>query len=181
MANYGKATMKALKKYVIDIFGLSNKSHDFELPFDDAFFEAHEDCPLSHGKGKCNLVLKKTASMITIQMEITGSIELECDRSLEKFDYPLQIKRDVIFKFGAERKELSEDVYVILKDEQNINIAPFLYEFIILGIPMKKLHPKFENEEEEDILLTFEDEQTEEQEVIDPRWAALSKLKRNEN
>lgn len=122
--------------------------------------------------------------MIQMFFQVEGTIELTCDRSLELFDHPLSFEAKMIFKYGDEEKELAEDVMVILKDTQTINIADLLFEFIGLEIPMKKLHPKFQEDEdnEEDMIMIYsspleDEEEKQEEEVIDPRWAALKKLK----
>jgi len=41
-------------------------------------------------------------------------------------------------------------VMIILNNTQTINIADLLFEFIGLQVPMKKLHPRFQEEEEEE-------------------------------
>ncbi|NQZ75917.1 MAG: DUF177 domain-containing protein [Ekhidna sp.] len=169
--------MKDLRAYKIEIFGLSNKTHEFEFFFDNDFFPHFENSLVSKGKGTCNITLTKSDSMITLDTSISGSIELECDRSLELFDFPISTKREIIYKYGYEEKELSEDVFVILKSEQEINIAKFLYELISLEVPMKKLHPKFESEEENDELIFSSNVEQKDDQVIDPRWEALKKLK----
>lgn len=171
--------MKELKKFNIDIFGLSNATYEFEFPFDDTFFGAFENSLVKKGSGVCKNDLIKSSSMITLRFNIEGSIELICDRSLEKFDYPIAISKEVIFKFGIEEKELDDDVYIILKDTQRINIANFLYQFILLEIPMKKLHPTFKDEAEEDelIYISKTDDRSTSEDKIDPRWEALKKLK----
>ena len=137
--------------------------------------------------GQLNAVvsLNKSDSMIQVDFNIEGSLELECDRSLEKFDFPIHIDQNMIYKYGEEDKELSEDVFVIEKNTQTLNVAGIMYEFIGLEIPMKKLHPKFQEEEDEDdesegsMIYTSESEEDIEQkeEDIDPRWAALKNLK----
>lgn len=170
--------MKHLRAFKIDIFGLSNNSHTFDLSFDEAFFAEFEDSLVSKGKGTCHVDLMKSDSMITLDLTIDGTIELECDRSLELFDSPVSIKSEVIFKYGDEEKELSDEVFVILKDQQEINIGEFLYEFIMLEIPMKRLHPKFQNDDDDDSdILIYADESDDKEEGIDPRWEALKKLK----
>ena len=170
--------MKELKAFKIEIFGLSNKTHDYNFRFDDQFFSHFENSLVSKGKGSCDVILTKTDSMITLNMKIEGSIELECDRSLELFDYPISVSKEIIYKYGDEEKELSEDVFVILKGEQEINIATFLYESISLEVPMKKLHPKFQNDTDSDEMIYVSENSDESQEEsTDPRWEALKKLK----
>ena len=170
--------MKDLKAYKIEIFGLSNNTHDFNFTFDDDFFSHFENSLVSKGKGTCDVVLTKTDAMITVDLTIKGAIELECDRSLELFNYPIAVEKEIIYKYGDEEKELSEDVFVILKGEQEINISTFLYESISLEVPMKKLHPKFQDDSEDDeVVYTSDADEQSQEESTDPRWEALKKLK----
>jgi len=139
----------------------------------------------STGKLTADVSLKKSESMIQMIFKVEGTIELTCDRSLDLFDQPISFENTMIYKFGDEEKELSEDVMIILNDTQTINIADLLFEFIGLQVPMKKLHPRFQEEDddlEEGIMVyssIVDDSKTEEQqeEDVDPRWAALKKLK----
>ncbi len=139
----------------------------------------------STGKLTADVSLQKSESMIQMIFKVEGTIELTCDRSLDLFDQPISFENTMIYKFGDEEKELSEDVMIILNDTQTINIADLLFEFIGLQVPMKKLHPRFQeddNDQEEGIMVyssTVDDSKTEEQqeEDVDPRWAALKKLK----
>jgi uncharacterized protein len=79
-------------------------------------------------------------------------------------------------------------VIIIPRDIQKLNLAQYIYEFIGLSIPMKKLHPKFQDEEDEDdenetkLVYRSEDgkkdnKENEEGDGIDPRWNALKDLK----
>lgn len=178
--------MKTRKKYDIHIYKLSNGVHEYDFEIKDEFFEMFDGDLVSKGQLNAMVMLNKSDSMIQVDFNIEGSIELECDRSLEKFDFPIHLERSMIYKYGDEEKELSEDVYVIEKNTQTLNFADIIFEFIGLEIPMKKLHPKFMDEENEDdesegsMVYSSESEEKEseqEEENIDPRWAALKNLK----
>lgn len=179
--------MKALREFDVHIFKLSNGEHDYRFEISDSFFELFENDTFSKGTLIADVSLQKSDSMIQMNFHIEGTIELTCDRSLELFDQPVSFDSRMIFKYGDEAKELSEDVMVINKDCQTINLADLLNEFIGLEIPMKKLHPKFQEEEEEnddEFIMVYSSEQDEiesdeqqEEQDVDPRWAALKKLK----
>ena len=169
--------MKNSRRYKIEIFGLSNDAHQFEFEFDEVFFSEFENSLIGKGKGSCNVDLVKSDSMLDLKLQVDGTIELVCDRSLETFDFPISLDKEVIYKYGDEEKELSEDVFVIPHNVQEINISNFLYEFITIEVPMKKLHPKFDDENESDELIYSSSENTKEKKEIDPRWEALNKLK----
>ena len=168
--------MRAFRDYKIEIFGLKNGAHEFDFSFNNDFFEAFESSLLSKGKGFCKVKMEKSDSMISLQFRVDGDIELECDRSLELFDHPIKTEKELIYKYGDEEKELSEDVYVITKGTQELNIASFLFEIIHLEIPMKKVHPKFQDENDGDEMIFSSEEETE-NDSVDPRWEALKKLK----
>jgi len=124
-----------------------------------------------------------------LQFHIIGSVELICDRTVEPFDYPLDIEQKLILKYGEENEELTDEIEIISRHTQQINLAQYVYEFIGLAIPMKKLHPKCAQgdypENEEGILVYSsqtavqeeEDKGDSSEEATDPRFNILKKLK----
>ncbi|MDJ1502409.1 DUF177 domain-containing protein [Xanthocytophaga agilis] len=185
---FGGCPVKDLKDFDIDIIGLKDKAYTFDFKGNNSFFKLFENSLVENGVFKVELYLDKSATMIQLNFHITGSIELTCDRSLEQFDYPLDIEEKHILKFGEDDKELTDEIEIINRHTATINVAQYIYEFIVLAIPMKKIHPKFADqqyEENEEGLLVYrskEEEETSEEkdeENIDPRWAALRKLNNN--
>jgi len=131
--------------------------------------------------------------LIELTFHILGKVELVCDRSLETFEHPLDFTEKMIYKFGSEVKEIDENVMMITRDTPSINVAQLIYEFILLALPLKKIHPDYTNElDEEDNELegrfvyldeTFTEDSEEEKESttpVDPRWEKLGKLKNKE-
>ncbi|MEL6533928.1 MAG: DUF177 domain-containing protein [Bacteroidota bacterium] len=174
--------MKGIKEYSIDIFGLKLGEHLFDYTIGDSFFQNFELSPVTKGQLETHLKLHKSERMITLIVSIQGEVELICDRSNDPFSHPLQLEEEVIFKFGDEDKELGDDVFQIHWDTQQLNVAQNLYEFVALAIPMKKLHPRFLEDEtfEDEIIFTAEpEEDTSEEGSVDPRWEALKQLKKD--
>lgn len=177
--------MKARRAFDIHIFNLANGDHDYHFEVSDSFFELFENEMFRTGNLTADVSLQKSDSMIQMTFKVEGTLELTCDRSLDLFDHTVSFENTMIFKFGEEEKELSEDVMVILNDTQTINVSDLLFEFIGLQVPMKKLHPRFQEEENDDNegIMVYssiaDDPTTEEQqeEDVDPRWAALKDLK----
>ncbi len=181
--------MKDLRDFDIDIFGLKDKTYEFDFEGDSSFFALFENSLVEKGEFKVKLRLDKSSTMLQLHFRITGSIELTCDRSLEPFDYPLDIEENHILKFGEENQELTDEIEIINRNTVTINVAQYVYEFIMLAVPMKKIHPKFadqEFEENSEGLLVYRSktesettEDTKEESDVDPRWAALRKLNNN--
>ncbi len=174
--------MRALDNYRIDIYKLPNKTHSFDFEFENSFFELFEDSIIEKGKGTCHLELMKEETMMTADFQIDAEVELICDRSLEPFMFPIKKSENLLIKFGEEDVELGDEIISIHRDTQSLNIAQNIFEYLTISIPMKKLHPKFEGEEETDELIyssdDFVEEEEENEETLDPRWEALRNLKK---
>jgi uncharacterized protein len=176
-----------MKDFSVNIIGLSNKVHLFKFDLKDDFFERYGKEVLSKGDFGAEVSLDKRETFIEVDFKISGHAELICDRSLEPFDHHLNINRKVIFKYGEEPQEVSDEIVIITRDQDSIDLGQFMYEFIVLSIPIKKIHPDLRNEEEDedesDVRIVYststEKEQSEKKEEdIDPRWEKLKKLKK---
>jgi uncharacterized protein len=96
----------------------------------------------------------------------------------------LNLDRKVIFKYGDEPREISDEIVIIPRDQDSIDLGQFMYEFIVLSIPIKKLHPDLrnedENEDESDVKIVYSTstENKKKEQEADPRWEKLKKLKK---
>ena len=168
--------------FKVNIIGLSQKAHQFDYEFGDAFFELYGKALLESGQFTATVVLDKRETLIESHFKIQGVAKLICDRSLEPFDYPMDIDKMILFKYGEEEKELSDEIVLITRNQQSLDIGQYMYELIGVEIPMKKLHPKFQDDdlEESEIQLVYSspvDKNEKEEDAIDPRWEKLKKLK----
>lgn len=176
--------------YRVNIIGLSNKVHHFSYEVGEALFREYGSDLVSEGSFRVEVSLDKCETFLEADFTIRGTARLVCDRSLEPFDYPIDTYRKVVFKYGDQDEEITDEIIIIQRDTAWIELGQYIYEFIALAIPLKKLHPRFQAEAEDD------DEQTEGRIVytsggtegddknedegdgeIDPRWNALRKLK----
>ncbi|MEJ0057972.1 MAG: DUF177 domain-containing protein [Bacteroidota bacterium] len=168
--------------FKVNIIGLSQKAHQFDYEFGDAFFELYGKALLEGGQFTATVILDKRETLIESHFKIRGAAKLICDRSLEPFDLPMDIDKMIMFKYGEEEKELSEEIVLITRNQQSLDIGQYMYELIGVEIPMKKLHPKFRDNdlEESEIQLVYSspaDVNEKEEDTIDPRWEKLKKLK----
>ncbi len=170
-----------MESYRINILGLSLSVHQFDFELGNEFFRKYDTGALvSEGKFTVSVALDKRETFLEASFKINGFVVLVCDRSLDEFEYPVNIARKIIFKYGHENQEVSEDVMLIEHGTESLEIGQFMYEFIALAIPMKKLHPRFQNETDEDQLIyTSAPDEEKTGDGIDPRWEMLKKLNTN--
>nr|WP_245402570.1 DUF177 domain-containing protein [Pontibacter sp. E15-1] len=159
----------------------------YEFELDDSFFDLFGKEIILGGNLMAQVELDKTESLLTFHMHIRGQVRLVCDRSLDEFDYPLEVDGTFRIRYGDENAELDEDLWQITSNTQSINIAQHLYDYIGLAVPMKKLHPRFVEEtdadDDQDILIytsgtrgSEDDSEDDDDDEADPRWDALRNL-----
>ena len=77
-------------------------------------------------------------------------------------------------------EELSDEISTIDMGMQILNVSGYIYEFVSLEIPMKKVHPRLRGQERADLVYKDETPSLNDQEQenkIDPRWEVLKKIK----
>ena len=66
---------------------------------------------------------------------------ITCDRCLDEFNFPVDYQTKLIVNFGKNKGEVTEEIITISESDHEINVAQYIYEFIHLALPMKKVHP----------------------------------------
>ena len=170
--------MDYLKQFVIPFGGLKPGTHQFNYEIDDLFFERFEYTEIRKGKIIVSVSLDREETMLVFHFSIDGEAEVDCDRCSVPFFIPLKGSNTLIIKFGADFHEESEEVQIIPEGETQIDISQFIYEYIHLLVPFRKVHPEDENGVSAcDPEVIKRIEEWEEPTEPDPRWEVLKKLK----
>ncbi len=166
-----------MKEFVIPFMGLGVGSHVFEFEIGNEFFDSFEYFEGISGKANININLLKESNMLIFDFNIKGELNLQCDRCLDYFKHKIEGQNKLIVKFGNEFLEESEDVIVIAVSDSRIDLRQFIFEYVNMLLPLKKIHPKDENgkracdKEIIDRIDKYSKLKT------DPRWDALKGLK----
>lgn len=182
--------MKFIRKFDIDIIRLKEGEHHFDFEIGGEFLDHFEKIKevIHQIDLKVEVCLDRKTNLIDADFSISGTVGLTCDRSLEKFEHALDVKNKILYKYGMEEKEINEEVFQITPDTSSINVAQLIYEFILLALPAKKIHPAHMTEEDESedaggwIVYEAGSEEEKEDNIAgqNPFWEALKKLKNNE-
>jgi len=165
------------KEFNVNILGLSKSVHHFDFQLDEDFFKKYGQDLVANGKFSARVSLDKRETFIEADFTIEGNAYLVCDRSLDEFDYPVSITKKIVFKYGEVPQEVSDEIIIITADQDKLDLGQLMYELISLEIPMKKLHPRFSDDENKDGLVYTSTTDEGSEEKIDPRWEKLKKLK----
>lgn len=137
--------MDALKNFGIHFKGLKAGEHEFEFELDRAFLEAMGDEELVDVDVVANVVMTKAASMLTFEVELDGTAIVECDRCLEELEYPVETSDTLYVKFSEEEYEFDGEVMWLNPADDEINLAGYIYESLLLALPYQRVHERIED------------------------------------
>ena len=170
--------MEKGNEYQIPVNGLALGNHSYHFDVKDDFFEGMDYSEIHQGTVSIDLDIEKTELMMTLNFALQGKVRVACDRCADEFDIPIENNEVYYVKFGSEVAEESDDVVVVPTDQHDFDISSLIYEYIILSIPIHRVHPEGECNPEVLQMLSHEEEPVaEEENETDPRWAALKNIK----
>ena len=176
--------MSKTKEYTIPFVGLKLGKHKFEYQISNAFFEIFDYNEFQNSDIKVNVVLDKQSSLLELNFKHEGTINVPCDLTSEDFDLPIKGKLKLIVRFGETFNNDNEELLILPFGEFEIDIAQYIYEMIILSIPLKRIHPGIKdgslNTEAltklKELTIKEQKKEKKEEENIDPRWDKLKQL-----
>ncbi len=126
-----------------------------------------------------DVTLVKSSSFMQFEFDLSGQIEVACDRCLETFNQDVEYFAKLTVKFGEENSSLDEadDSITLSLLEDNIILDKHFFDYVHLSLPIKNVHPDDSNGQSQcnpEMLQRIMAEQ--EEEVSDPRWDALKSL-----
>ncbi len=171
--------MEKKNEFLIPVSGLALGSHSYQFEINDGFFVEREYSEIQHGRADVSLDIDRQETLMVLHFGIEGTVRVACDRCADEFDLPIRDEREFFLKLGTENAQESDDVEVVQAEQADYDISSLVYEFIILAVPMHRVHPEGQCNPEVMAMLTAEQtvEETEEEKEIDPRWAALKNIK----
>ena len=191
--------MGKFELYTIDLKNLTPGTHDFEYLLENKFFVDIDGNEVQKGHVHVQLTVKKSLMAFELNFQIAGTVIIPCDRCLDDMELPIETQDKLIVKFGKEYAEESDEIVIVPEEEETINVAWFMYEFIALAIPIKHVHAAgkcnkamaaklrqhtaISRDDLAEPLDEGHEEASDEQDagVSDPRWDALKGLFENDN
>ncbi len=121
-----------------------------------------------------------------LKFEIGGNFEVTCDRCNNNLPWDLWDEFNITVKMVEDPEVMNEqeedpDMYYIGQGESHIDVATWIYEFIVLTIPMQRTcaYEKMDgphcNKTALDMLKKMEPEENKQKE--NPIWKGLEKFK----
>lgn len=175
--------MCSLDSLKINLKGLDKAQTAFEFKLTDDYF-AHIDAgEVSGGDVDVRLVVSKsTEHYYKLDFAINGNVTIPCSRCLDDMTQPIETEAHLVAKLGEENSD-DDEIVAVDENEGMLDTAWFIYESIVLAIPIKHVHApgkcnRAMIELIEEHCATRSGEEHGGQ-PMDPRWSGLEKIKNN--
>ena len=169
-----------IESFKIDLKALPQGASILEFKLDDSYFKAIDVPDIQRGELSSSLSISRTDDFFELNFHTEGIVHIPCDICLDDMEQSIETDDRLLVRFGEDYSE-EDDLVIVAENEGILDVAWFIYEFIALNIPIKHVHAPgkcnpamIEMLQEHSAARSGE----EEEEIVDPRWAALLKLKK---
>lgn len=129
------------RPFSIPFVGLKNGKHEFDFEIGQTFFEEYDYSGIEDANVQVQLILDKKETMLIGEFSIKGEVVTACDRCTDSLSVPVEANYTQYFKFGLEDSG-DDSLTVMHPDEYQIDVKDLIYEFIVISLPTRLLHPE---------------------------------------
>ena len=139
--------MKNSRVFEIAWQGLKLGEHELIFDLDDKFLMwKYPETEYKQLNVQIKVTFDKQVNFFMFHFNIDGSLVVPCDRCGEEFELSLWDEFDLLVKLNdvedEDQIEEEADVVFISRSETVLDISDWLYEFLMLSIPLQKIHPQ---------------------------------------
>ena len=183
----------------VKLGGMAFGSETFNYHLDAAFFNEIGQSEVRGGAVEATVTVdRKREDYFDFTIECRGTLVIACDRCLDDMEHEVDTTYEVSVKLQGDDYDDSRDELILVPESwRELDVAPLVRDTVLLTIPMTHVHEPGEcNREMESLLSDHAAEglsddasgdntqqgdaaQEEQNGLVDPRWAALLKLKEN--
>ncbi|MFN3916396.1 MAG: YceD family protein [Flavobacteriales bacterium] len=131
---------KFLKYFEIPVTGLKQGIHSFDFEVKREFFTHFDFDEFEDAQITARLDVDKSSTMMVMTFTFGGFINVPCDLCGDVFNLQIDNEFRLIGKFSHQQGDDNDEIIHIPYDESRLNIAQYLYEFILLATPAKRVH-----------------------------------------
>ena len=129
-----------MKRYIIDAQTLQQQSFEFDLEVGMELFEAMEVADISGADYKFRVVgTRLTTNKLEIEIEGEGSVVTQCDRCLDDVTIDAEAAGVMVVYFGDEAVPFDGEEVTLQRGDE-LSIAQFVYDSIMLDLPIIRAH-----------------------------------------
>lgn len=130
--------MKDLKReFSLPIKGLQDGIHEYKFDLNSDFFEIFDKSLIKSGQFRVDLLFDKKPSLMVLDFTVVGQFMVPCDLCLKQIAIDINSTSQNIVKYtDMEIDRKDDDVYYILHEDSELNVADMIHELIHLQLPL---------------------------------------------
>ena len=166
--------------YSIPLSGLKEGSHEYEFEIGNEFFKDFENSEIGACHINAEVTLVKRSAHMELNIRIEGFVKLTCNRCLDEYDQRVETDNSLLIKNGEQWEEANDEVVMISSGEDKLDLSQIVYEFVHLGLPLGRYHSDDETGKSTcnaEMIEKLDQHKADQDNIIDPRWNNLGKLK----
>ena len=132
------------REFEIAFVGLKPGIHEFKYEVDNRFFANYSQADFSNCQASIICKLEKSTSFMMLKFEVGGSVDVICDRCGNNLNMDLWDEFNMVIKQVENPDEMNEneddpDIFYISRTESHLNLSGWIYEFVLLSIPIQRM------------------------------------------
>lgn len=127
------------KSYAIDYQSLEYTPYSCEFDIDDRIFVERESEEVKGVKCKAFVEAIRTGSTVDVDVRITGTVVVACDRCLEDCEIEVAYDGSLVVHLSENEGEYDGEQMWVAKGD-DIVLDQYIYESIIIALPYQRHH-----------------------------------------
>lgn len=161
---------------IVRFSGIKPGIYDYRIVLGDDFFGEFENEEIEGGNVEFDVRMERTERVTMLTFTFHGHVATRCDRCLGPMQVEVAGEEHLNVRFSDTEQSDDESIVVLPEDAFELDLGPWLYEYVAVRLPMQHVHP--DGECDPDTVKYIADEaNSKDDDYVDPRWEALKKLK----
>lgn len=177
------------REFEIAFVGLKPGVHVYQYNIGDSFFEKYGIQDFDQCNSSVKLSLEKHSGFMQLHFDISGTVNVDCDRCGNPLTKDLWDEFDLIVKLVDEpevmnNQEEDPDVYYIGRTESYLFVSDWIYEFVCLSVPLQRtceVDDKGNSNCNPLVIEKLKQMEADVAKIANPLWTGLDKFKDLEN
>ena len=176
------------RTYELAFVGLKPGIHVFEYALDKEFFSEKATTEMPNMDAQVRMTLDKHVGFFLLKFEVSGQADGSCDRCGNPLRLDLWDEFNMVVKLvddpdAMNDQEEDPDVFYITRTESHLSVENWLYEFVLLSIPLQQVCPSDEQGHATcnvEVLAKLEQmQQSQQDQATNALWKGLDRFKEN--
>ena len=130
-------------RYTIAYRGLKEGIHVYNWSVGGDFWKTRPEGGIIGGEVEVAVALEKGATgTMRLEVGITGTVTVPCDRCLEDCDLPVEWHGQMAVRVSEEPQPFDGGVLWLEPGEAVIDLEQYIYESVVLSLPLQRVHPE---------------------------------------